>query len=279
MCLVYRVQFNPRGFSINRVKMKPKGWMNLDYAAPFGFFLRDRAWLKKVVLASLLAYTIIGISPVLGWTLEITRRVVRGGEVELPEWANLPRFWKEGIKGWLLNLVWLMPVILAILIIYLPILFMRSIGTNQLAILELAILGCMLTFIMMDGMVAIFLLPAALGILAETGSLRQAINPMHAWRLARAHLGAHFLVFVIFGLGLTTVLSIAALLTSFSPCRLCWCTPAWCWPISPVSYTSSIQSPSPHEPRALNLRDSATSRGKRLQLIKTKNSTQIKLDQ
>ncbi|MGD0612641.1 MAG: DUF4013 domain-containing protein [Anaerolineales bacterium] len=195
--------------------MKPKGWMNLDYAAPFGFFLRDRAWLKKVVLASLLAYTIIGISPVLGWTLEITRRVVRGGEVELPEWANLPRFWKEGIKGWLLNLVWLMPVILAILIIYLPILFMRSIGTNQLAILELAILGCMLTFIMMDGMVAIFLLPAALGILAETGSLRQAINPMHAWRLARAHLGAHFLVFVIFGLGLTTVLSIAALLTLF----------------------------------------------------------------
>ena len=151
--------------------------MNLDYAAPFGFFLRDQAWLKKVVLASLLAYTFIGISPVLGWNLEITRRVVRGGEVELPEWTELARFWKEGVKGWLLNLVWLTPVILAILIIYLPILLWRSIGTNQLAVVELAILGCMLTFMMVYGMVVIFLLPAALGILAETGSLRQAINP------------------------------------------------------------------------------------------------------
>lgn len=189
--------------------------MKLDFGAPFGFFLRDKAWLKKVVLASLLTYTFIGISPVLGWTLEIIRRVGRGGEVELPEWTSLSRFWKEGVKCWFLNLGWLTPVILAILIIYFPILFLRSIGTNQLAVVELAVLGCMLTFIIGYGMVVIFLLPAALGILAETGSLRQAINPAHAWRLARAHLGPHLLVFVLFGLGLTTILSIVALLTLF----------------------------------------------------------------
>lgn len=189
--------------------------MKLDYGAPFGFFLRDRAWLKKIVLASLLAYTFIGISPVLGWTLEIIRRVVRGGEVELPEWSNLSRFWKEGAKGWLLYLVWLMPVLLATLIIYFPIFFWRSISTNLLAVVELAVLGCMLTFIGVYGMGILFLLPAALGTLAETGSLRQAINPLHAWQAARAHLGPHLLVFALFGLGLTTILSLVALLTLF----------------------------------------------------------------
>src|SRR5271157_1996653 len=189
--------------------------MKLDFGAPFGFFLRDRAWLKKVVVASLLTYTFIGISPVLGWTLEIIHRVVRGGDVELPEWTNLSRYWKEGVKGWFLNVVWLLPVILAILIIYVPILFLRSIGANQLAVMELTVLGCMLTFITVYGMGVLFLMPAALGILTETGSLRQAINPAHAWQLVRAHPGPHLLVFVVFGLGVTTVLSVAALLTLF----------------------------------------------------------------
>jgi hypothetical protein len=157
----------------------------------------------------------IGISPVLGWNLEIIRRVVRGGEVELPEWTNLRIFWKEGGKSWLLNLAWLTPVILAILIIYFPLLFLRSIGTERLAVVELGVLGCMLTFITVYGMVVLFLLPAALGILAETGSLGKAINPMHAWRMARDHLGPHLLVFLIFGLGLTTMISLAAALTLF----------------------------------------------------------------
>jgi hypothetical protein len=189
--------------------------MKLEFGAPFGFFLKDRAWLQKVVLASLLTYTVVGISPVLGWNLEIIRRVVRGGDVELPEWTNFGRFWKEGGKCWLLNLAWLTPVILAILIIYFPLLFLRSIGTDRLAVVELGVLGCMLTFITVYGMVVVFLLPSALGILAETGSLGQAINPMHAWQMARDHLGPHLLVFLIFGLGLTTVLSIAAALTLF----------------------------------------------------------------
>ena len=189
--------------------------MKLDFGTPFGFFLKDRAWLQKVVLASLLTYTFIGISPVLGWNLEIIRRVVRGGDVELPEWTNLRAFWKEGGKCWLLNLAWLAPVILAVLIIYFPLLFLRSIGTDRLAVVELGVLGCMLTFITGYGMVVLFLLPAALGILAETGSLGSAINPRRAWRMAHDHLGPHLLVFLIFGLGLTTLLSLAAALTLF----------------------------------------------------------------
>jgi hypothetical protein len=189
--------------------------MKLDYGAPFGFLLKDQAWLKKVVLASLLTYTLVGITPVLGWTLEITRRVGCGGETGLPEWAGLRHYWKEGGKYWLLNLVWLMPAFLAILAIDLPILFLRSIGANQLAIVELAVMGCMLTFVTVYGMVAVFLLPAALGILACTGSLRQAINPARAWQRTRAHLGLHLLVFAIFGLGLMTALSFVGLLTLF----------------------------------------------------------------
>jgi len=189
--------------------------MKLDYGAPFGFFLKDRAWFKKVALASLLTYTLIGITPVLGWTLQITRQVARNGEAVLPEWTGLRQYWKEGLKYWLLNLIWVFPILLAILSVDLPIFFMRSMGASQWAIVELGTMACMLAFMVAYLMPVLFLLPAALATLACTGSLRQAINPARAWRQCRAHLSAHLLVFAIIGIGLSTILSIVGLLTLF----------------------------------------------------------------
>jgi hypothetical protein len=189
--------------------------MKLDFGAPFGFFLKDRAWLKKVVLASLLTYTIIGITPVLGWTLEIARQVGGGAEAVLPEWTGIRQYWKAGLKYWLLNLAWLMPVIPAILVIDFPIFFLRSTDPTQLIVVELMVVACLLAVITVYGLLAILLMPAALGSLACRGSLRQAVNPAGAWRLTRAHLGPHLVVFLIFAFGWTTVLSMAGLLTLF----------------------------------------------------------------
>ncbi len=50
----------------------------LDFTSPFTFLFRDKNWLKKFILASLLTYTVIGADPVMGWMLEITRRVGNG---------------------------------------------------------------------------------------------------------------------------------------------------------------------------------------------------------
>jgi hypothetical protein len=40
----------------------------IDYRSPFTFFRGDHSWFKKFAVASLLVFTVIGITPVLGWT-------------------------------------------------------------------------------------------------------------------------------------------------------------------------------------------------------------------
>src|SRR5512136_2683886 len=109
----------------------------LDYRAPFTFFRDDQAWVKKFAVASLLVFTVVGITPVLGWTIEITRRVLQGEEAELPAWAEWRRWWKIGFQFWGLNLAWLLPVILSVLVPYLVTFLVRSLD-------EMIILGSLL---------------------------------------------------------------------------------------------------------------------------------------
>jgi hypothetical protein len=52
-------------------------------------------------------------------------------------------------------------------------------------------------------------------VLADTDDLKRALNPVHAWRRVRTHLGPHLVVFLIVGLGATTVISFIAPLTLF----------------------------------------------------------------
>jgi Protein of unknown function (DUF4013) len=187
----------------------------IDYGAAFGFFLKDKTWFKKFALASLLIYTLIGSIPVLGWTVEITRGVLTGGQTSLPDWSSFRSKWKTGYQYWLVNLVWLLPVLLCLLVADLPLFLVNTFDPNRLLVVWSAVLCCALVFITVYGAAVIFLLPAALGLLAESGSLARAINPLNAWRLARLHPVPHLIVFLIVGLGLTTVISLLAPLTLF----------------------------------------------------------------
>ena len=187
----------------------------LDYGAAFTFFLKDKNWFKKFLVASLLTYTLVGSIPVLGWTVEIARRAWAAEPPDLPAWTNFRSKWGTGYRYWLVNLVWLLPVLLALLMADLPLFLVNSLGPERLLVIWFAVLGCALAFITIYGAAVIFLLPAALGRLAAGGTLGQALNPLNAWKRARLHPGPHLIVFLIVGLGLTTVISILAPLTLF----------------------------------------------------------------
>jgi hypothetical protein len=187
----------------------------IDYGAAFGFFFKDKAWFRKLAIGSLLVVTLVGGVPVLGWCLEVTRRVGRGEEGGLPEWTGFRSLWLRGYQLAVLNLTWLLPAIVATLSIYLPAFFVHSLNTVQLLVFWFALLACVLIFVTVYTALAIFLLPAAMGVLAETGDLKRALNPAHAWRGARSHFIPHLVVFLIVGLGATTVISVAAPLTLF----------------------------------------------------------------
>jgi hypothetical protein len=189
--------------------------MTIDYGAAFGFFFKDRDWLKKFAIASLLTYTLVGSIPVLGWSLEITHGVIRGEPAGLPAWTDFRGLWKAGYKYWLVTLAWLLPLILSILVLYLPLIFARSIEGDILLVIFAAVLCGELVFLLVYSCIYIFLLPAAMGLLAGTGSLRRTINPVNAWRAARRHFSPHLIVFFIVGIGLLNLLALLAPLTLF----------------------------------------------------------------
>ncbi len=150
----------------------------MDYSTPFTFVTKDKNWIGKVAIGSLLVVTGIGFIPVLGWMLEITRRVIRNDSQPLPDWNNFGQYVVDGLKLTAVALIWSLPLVLVIL----------SFAGAAAAFADQA--SDDTTF----GLVLALLSPAAWGHLAETGSFGEAANPARAWALVGPHLGDFIVV-------------------------------------------------------------------------------------
>ncbi len=187
----------------------------LDYTSPFIYMFQDKAWLKKIVLASLLTYTLAGADPVSGWMVEIVRRARDDRLPGLPEWDRWKPYWRDGSKFLAVNLIWLLPLVVAVIVLYLPLLL-----ANRLS--DVATLGiwggtalCVLIFLLVYSIVYAFFLPAMLVRLVSTGRIWSAASPAALWRTVRPHFNQYLLVFVIVSLGLTNVVLILSAITLF----------------------------------------------------------------
>ncbi len=81
-----------------------------DIARTILFVLDDRDWLRKVVVGAaftLLSFCLVGIPFVLGYMLEVQRRIVRDVQPVLPEWDDLPTKFMDGLKLFGIALVYL----------------------------------------------------------------------------------------------------------------------------------------------------------------------------
>ncbi len=80
----------------------------------FSFPFEDKEWPAKLGL-----YALIFMVPVLnfaslGYTVEVTRRVIRGETRPLPSWDDLGKKFMDGLMLFLVNLVYTLPMILLI---------------------------------------------------------------------------------------------------------------------------------------------------------------------
>jgi hypothetical protein len=189
--------------------------MKLDYGAPFGFFFKDKHWLKKLLIASLLTCTLIGAAPVFGWTIEIVRRMARGEEPVIPEFKDWKTFWKLGGQFALVNAVWLLPLLLAVFMIYLPLVLASRLPEEAVLAIFGATFCCVALFLILYSVVYILFLPAMMVLLAKTGSSGQAMNPIRLWREIRPRFTEYLIVFLIVGMALLNVMLFAAPLTLF----------------------------------------------------------------
>lgn len=190
--------------------------MSLDYRAPFGFIFADQRWWKKLALASLLTYTLIGAAPVLGWTIEVVRRVAHGEEQLLPEFDDWPKYWSLGGKFAMVNALWLLPILLATFLLYLiPALLIGRLPDISVLLFFGGTLLCISLFALLYSLVYIFFLPPMMAALAQGASPWQAANPRHLWRIARPHFVEYGIIFILVGIALFNLIFLLAALTLF----------------------------------------------------------------
>ncbi len=170
----------------------------MDIGAALSFVTQDKDWIKKILIGAVLVLTGIGMIPVLGWTLEITRRVIRGDMEPLPEWAEFGKFIVDGLKLIVVAIVWSLPyVILSACLAGIGTALGNSASQSDVTTATTILSVCLGVIALPYFIVYGLLLPGMAGTLAEKDSLGAAINPVNAWKLVRANIGGYVIAFLV----------------------------------------------------------------------------------
>jgi hypothetical protein len=176
----------------------------MDYVGSVSYVAQDKDWPKKIgmgALMALLSMVLVGAWALTGWAMEAFRRVVRGAEVKLPDWDDLGGYIGQGLKHTVVTLVWSLPmIVLAVLVFtiagataYTSSAVMTnssvdvSLGASEAVFAGLGVLIWLVAFVY--GLAVSFLGLGAFVIIAQTGDLGQALNPVNAWNVLSRDLG------------------------------------------------------------------------------------------
>jgi hypothetical protein len=164
----------------------------MQFGLAFSYPFQDKDWIKKVGIAALVSIIpIVGQIIVLGWGLEITRRVIRKDPTPLPDWSDFGGHVVRGIQGFVIALVYALPLILLVICQNVLTFGVRAISSSSysgaafsgLAAAVSVCFGCV-TFLYSLAMA--FVLPAAFGSFAASGQLGSAFRFGEVFALVRA---------------------------------------------------------------------------------------------
>ncbi len=166
----------------------------MDFAKPFTFVFEDQKWLEKIALVAIVSLIpIVGVLVLLGWGLEITRRVIRDEHPLLPE-LDFGKHLGDGFKGFVIGLVYAVPmIVLAILSTVFGIALDNTYSDFARAILVL-LMVCVVLLIALYGLALNLLAPAAYARFAATGEMSAAFQFGEVWRTVTGNLGGYVIV-------------------------------------------------------------------------------------
>lgn len=182
----------------------------------FSFPVSDSKSTNKLFILALitLASFFIPLLPwfvLYGYLLEIERRLVKKGHLELPEWTNLGRFFVDGAKASAIAVLYNLPVVLLILVgfavVFVPAFFLAGsesleiVDSSPLAVILAGIitLGGFIGFsLMMALAIAVnFILPAAVTHFAVKGKFRAAFRMHEVLAIIRNNFFDYLIAYVI----------------------------------------------------------------------------------
>ena len=166
----------------------------MDFGIAFSFPFQDEEWVKKIVLTAVISLIpFIGQFALIGWLVELSRRVINGESNPMPDWADFGELLVLGLKMAVIGFVYVLPLMFVSFPWAIMDALFNSESASALFVLFSVCFGC-LTLIY--GLALAFFFPAAVGELAATNDLGAAINPKNMITHVRAAPNAYLLAFL-----------------------------------------------------------------------------------
>jgi hypothetical protein len=177
----------------------------MDIGKSFGYAFEDDQWIPKILIAAaillggILFFWVLFIPSILaalllgGYGVEITRRVINGNSQVLPDWDNWGDLIIDGLKVWVIGIVYALPMILVGMCLGLPG-AIASENSPELASLFSTVAGC-LNFLW--SIVLGLLLPAATAFFVVNDDLGAAFRFGDVFNFVRDNFANYLIVLVM----------------------------------------------------------------------------------
>ncbi len=167
----------------------------MDLGLAFSFPFQDEKWIEKIVIAALISLIpIIGWFALLGWSIEIGRRVINGEEQVLADWSDFGGLLTLGFKAWIAALVFSIPLIIVWIPVGIFAAVADSIDGDAGAVIVSLVSFCVICLTFIYSIALLFALPASYGRLASTDGLGDALNFGELWKLVSNASSAYLIV-------------------------------------------------------------------------------------
>ncbi len=165
----------------------------MNFGKAFTFVFDDPEWLKKVAINALIGLIpIIGALYLLGWGLEVARRIAIQSPIPLPD-VDFGTFLGHGLKAFVVGLVYTLPIWIVTIPMVVIALVVEGAGMDR----EVANVLLMITnlcgglLLLLYGLLMGLVLPAALTRTVVYGSIKSGLQFGSVLGLVRAAPGAY----------------------------------------------------------------------------------------
>jgi hypothetical protein len=166
----------------------------MEFSRAFSFPFEDQEWLRKLVIAALISLIpIVGQIFLIGWMLDVTRRVIIRDATPLPE-IDFGRQLIDGLKGMVVGLVYTIPVYIILAPIWIIALMSQNIDQNTFGWLISLVSICCTGLVVFYALLLAFITPAAFTNMVVKDSLGAAFHFSEIMALIKAAPGGYLLV-------------------------------------------------------------------------------------
>jgi hypothetical protein len=172
-----------------------------DFVRPFAFVFEDPRWVNKVLIGGvffLLGFLIIGWFFLMGYLARLARNVVAGVQHPLPEWDDLGEYFSEGLRLFLVVLVYLTPLVLIAVAFGVPGAIMSDAESEGLRNVGGCMVGTLWCLMLPLSLAFTFFVPAAMLRTVIERRLGAGFELGPIWSFITANIGNYLLAIVIY---------------------------------------------------------------------------------